>query len=182
MWKVPRSVFRLQGFLSSFKPVEISWCTLFMAKLLLKVSHEGITSFRGSTCNMSWDVDRPKYCSLLPVTIVLATWQVQNVNVLTTQEGYLSRVLKTHAELICPYAKFLYVRYIQGQKQIKICIYSPVFSYQRFLLMAMAHKCIGAEPWLTSAKKRATESLCQSVELSICLLDIYWFVFDNAEI
>ena len=30
---------------------------------LVKVSPEGFTSFRGSTCNMSWNVDRAKYCS-----------------------------------------------------------------------------------------------------------------------
>ena len=45
--------------LFSLTTVPKYWCTLFIAK----VSHEGITSFRSSTCIMSWNVNTPKYCS-----------------------------------------------------------------------------------------------------------------------
>ena len=59
-------------FISSSRSVQIFWCTFSMVKVL----HEGITSFIGRrACNMSWNVDTPKYYSMLQW---LLFWQLGN--------------------------------------------------------------------------------------------------------
>ena len=76
--------------LFSLTTVPKYWCTLFIAK----VSHEGITSFRSSTCIMSWNVNTPKYCS--PQKLLF--WQLgkRRMSMLCRQKKgyYWSRVLK----------------------------------------------------------------------------------------
>ena len=78
-----------------------------MAKLpnFLKVSHEGITSFRSSTCNMSWNVDTPKYYSLLQSDYCFGNLASAECQCFDNTIRIFVKSLKTRAELIHPYSK-----------------------------------------------------------------------------